>query len=196
MGSPNEMVASYSGPARPFNLRSIPLVESSGGLEPRSRSRPARDAAPTIATTPALTSMCWPWSTSSLGPLLRIQTEALDSPDFVEIGAKPTREDGQRGRRNGGGSPWVPSTPVGTTEAQVDDMMMAPPAPPQNRPSLGGNLNPSYIISGFCRGLSVCIYNVFGLPLAMAKVRECTRPRRAPRASLALVNELTGWLNC
>ena len=85
--------------------------------------------------------MCWPWSTSSLGPLLRIQTEALDSPDFVEIGAKPTREDGQRGRRNGGGgSPWVPSTPVGTTEAQVDDMMMvlevaaeAPPPPP-NRP--------------------------------------------------------------
>ena len=75
--------------------------------------------------------MCWPWSTSSLGPLLRIQTEALDSPDFVEIGAKPTREDGQRGRRNGGGSPWVPSTPVGTTEAQVDDMMMAPPAPPK-----------------------------------------------------------------
>ena len=104
---------------------------TSGGLEPRSRSRPARDAAPTIATTPALTSMCWPWSTSSLGPLLRIQTEALDSPDFVEIGAKPTREDGQRGRRNGGGSPWVPSTPVGTTEAQVDDMMMAPPAPPK-----------------------------------------------------------------
>ena len=84
------------------------LSVDSGGLEPRSRSRPARDAAPTIATTPALTSMCWPWSTSSLGPLLRIQTEALDSPDFVEIGAKPTREDGQRGRRNGGGSPWVP----------------------------------------------------------------------------------------
>ena len=85
--------------------------------------------------------MCWPWSTSSLGPLLRIQTEALDSPDFVEIGAKPTREDGQRGRRNGGGSPWAPSTPVGTTEAQVDDMMMvlevageATPTPNRPRP--------------------------------------------------------------
>ena len=58
--------------------------------------------------------------TSSLGQLLRIQTEALDSPDFVEIGAKPTRQDGQRGRRNGGGSPWVPChlarpRPRGTT---------------------------------------------------------------------------------
>ncbi len=57
-----------------------------------------------------------------LGQLQRIQPEALDAPDFVGIGAKPARQDGQRGRRNGGGSPWVPSTPVGTTEAQGDDM--------------------------------------------------------------------------
>ena len=33
MGSPNEMVASYSGPARPFNLRSIPLVDCLIGIE-------------------------------------------------------------------------------------------------------------------------------------------------------------------
>ena len=41
-------------------------------------------------------------------PTLRRRPDALDAPDFVGIGAKPTREDGQRGRRNGGGSPWVP----------------------------------------------------------------------------------------
>ena len=38
-----------------------------------------------------------------LGQLQRIQPDALDAPDFVGIGAKPTRQDGQRGRRNGGG---------------------------------------------------------------------------------------------
>ena len=43
-----------------------------------------------------------------LGQLQRIQPEALDAPDFVGIGAKPTRQDGQRGRRSGGGSPGVP----------------------------------------------------------------------------------------
>ena len=39
--------------------------------------------------------------------LPRIRPDALDAPDFVGIGAKPTRQDGQRGRRNGGGSPGV-----------------------------------------------------------------------------------------
>ena len=61
-----------------------------GGLEPRSCSRPARDGA-------------------DLDVLALVdQPDALDAPDFVGIGAKPTRQDGQRGRLNGGGSPWVP----------------------------------------------------------------------------------------
>ena len=74
-----------------------------------------------------------------LGQLQRIQPDALDAPDFVGIGAKPTRQDGQRGRRNGGGS-WG-TVPAGTTEAQVDDMMMvlevageATPTPIRPRP--------------------------------------------------------------
>ena len=41
----------------------------------------------------------------------------------VGIGAKPARQDGQRGRRNGGGSPWVP-LPAGTTEAHVNGMIL------------------------------------------------------------------------
>ena len=110
-----------------------PMISSLGDVSGLDRSPAAggrvrpRPSVPSWSTCPALTSMCWPWSTSSLGPLLRIQTEALriqtealDSPDFVEIGAKPTRQDGQRGRLNGGGSPWVPChlarpRPRGTT---------------------------------------------------------------------------------
>ena len=77
-----------------------------------------------------------------LGQLPRIQPDALDAPDFVGIGAKPTRQDGQRGRLNGGGSPWG-TVPAGTTEAHVDDMMMvlevageATPAPIRPRPEM------------------------------------------------------------
>ena len=130
--------------------QSRPSRWTSRGLEPCRRSRPARDAAPTIAPTIfCRVTGCWPWSTLALvltgaaldvrhgrrahrrgprcagpgrrahrlavaGPglharqLPRIQPDALDAPDFVGIGAKPTRQDGQRGRRNGGGSPWVP----------------------------------------------------------------------------------------
>ena len=32
-----------------------------------------------------------------LGQLQRIQHDALDAPDFVGIGSKPARQDGQRG---------------------------------------------------------------------------------------------------
>ena len=35
--------------------------------------------------------------------LPRIRLKALEEPDFVEIGAKPARQDGQRGRRSGRG---------------------------------------------------------------------------------------------
>ena len=82
----------------------------SRGLEPCRRSRPARDAAPTIAPTIF-------WSdrlAADAGPgrrrsqLPQIRPEALDAPDFVGVGEKPARQDGQRGRRNGGGSPWAP----------------------------------------------------------------------------------------
>ena len=69
----------------------------SGGLEPCRCSRPARDAAPTIAPTIF-------WSdrlAADAGPgrrrsqLPRIQPDALDSPDFVGIGAKTASQDGQ-----------------------------------------------------------------------------------------------------
>ena len=109
---------------------------ASGGLEPCRCSRPARDAAPTI--TPTIF-----WSdrlAADAGPgrrrsqLPRIQPDAFDAPDFVGVGSKPTRQDGQRGRRSGG-AVSLGTLPAGTTEAQVDDMMMvlevAGEAPPQ-----------------------------------------------------------------
>ena len=77
----------------------------SGGLEPCRCSRPARDAAPTIAPT----IFCSDRLAADAGPgrrrsqLPRIQPDAFDAPDFVGIGAKPARQDGQRGRRNGRG---------------------------------------------------------------------------------------------
>ena len=101
------------------------LSVESGGLEPCRCSRPARDAAPTI--TPTIF-----WSdrlAADAGPgrrrsqLPRIQPDAFDAPDFVGVGAKPARQDGQRGRRNGG-AVSLGTLPAGTTEAQVDDMMM------------------------------------------------------------------------
>ena len=56
-------------------------------------------------------------------------------PDLTEIGAKTASQDGRRGRRNGG-PVSLGTLSAGTTEAQVDDMMMvlevadeAPPAP-------------------------------------------------------------------
>ena len=52
--------------------------------------------------------------------------------------------------------------PTGTTEAQVDDMMMvlevadeAPPPPTRSRPEPHPNSNPSYIISAFFLSLSL-----------------------------------------
>ena len=95
-----------------------------GRVEPCRCSRPARDAAPTIAPT----IFCSDRLAADAGPgrrshrrgprcaghgrrahrLPQIRPDALDAPDFVGIGAKPARQDGQRGRRNGGGSPWVP----------------------------------------------------------------------------------------
>ena len=39
------------------------------------------------------------------------------------VGSKPARQDGQRGRRNGG-AVSLGTLPAGTTEAHVDDMMM------------------------------------------------------------------------
>ena len=94
--------------AGPEPIKAV-LVES-GGLEPCRCSRPVRDAAPqslpqSSAVTGSRPTLALVYM---LGQLQRIQPEALDAPDFVGIGAKPARQDGQRGRRNGGGSPWVP----------------------------------------------------------------------------------------
>ena len=83
-----------------------PIGGLSGGLEPCRCSRPARDAAPTI--TPTI--FCSVRLAADAGPgrrrsqLPQIRPDALDAPDFVGIGAKPARQDGQRGRRSGGGS--------------------------------------------------------------------------------------------
>ena len=43
--------------------------------------------------------------------LPRIRLKALEEPDFVEIGAKPARQDGQRGRRSGRGGVLLPLAP-------------------------------------------------------------------------------------
>ena len=80
-----------------------------GGLEPRRCSRPARDAAPTIAPTifcsvrprpspcswwacPALTSMCWPWS-----PPLPTSTNPARCPRCARLRGD-RRETDARGR--------------------------------------------------------------------------------------------------
>ena len=98
-----------AGPG-PIETPRIRLKVESGGLEPCRCSRPVRDAAPTI--TPTIF-----WSdrlAADAGPgrrrsqLPRIQPEALEAPDFVGIGKKPARQDGQRGRRSGGQCPWAP----------------------------------------------------------------------------------------
>ena len=97
----------------------------SGGLEPCRCSRPARDAAPTIAPT----IFCSDRLAAAAGPgrrrsrLPQIRPDALEAPDFVGIGEKPARQDGQRGRRSGGGRS-LGTLPAGTTEAQVDDMIL------------------------------------------------------------------------
>ena len=118
-------------------LSTVHVGGPSGGLEPCRCSRPVRDAAPqslpqssavtgsrpTLALVNELTGgprCAGPGQRAHRrGPrcaghgrrahrLPQIRPDVLDAPDFVGIGAKPTREDGQRGRRNGGGSPWVP----------------------------------------------------------------------------------------
>ena len=82
------------------------LVVEPGGLELCRCSRPVRDAAPTIAPT----IFCSDRLAADAGPgrrrsqLPQIRPDALEAPDFVGIGEKPARQDGQRGRRSGGGS--------------------------------------------------------------------------------------------
>ena len=77
---------------------------------------------PTIATT----IFCSDRLAADAGPgrrrsqLPQIRPAALEAPDFVGIGEKPARQDGQRGRRSGGGRS-LGTLPAGTTEAQVDD---------------------------------------------------------------------------
>ena len=110
----------------------------SGGLEPCRCSRPVRDAAPTITPTifcsvrprpshcswwacPALTSMCWPWS-----PPLPTSTNQARCPRSARFRGD-RRETGAPGRAERPSKWWAVSLgtlPAGTTEAQVDDMMM------------------------------------------------------------------------
>ena len=76
-----------------------------------------------------------------LGQLPRIRRDAFDAPDFVGIGEKPARQDGRRGPRSGG-AVSLGTVPAGTTEAQVDDMILVlevageatPPPPVRPRP--------------------------------------------------------------
>ena len=97
------------------------LSVDSGGLEPCRCSRPVRDAAPTIFCSDRLAADTGPGRRRSQLP--QIRPDALEAPDFVGIGEKPARQDGQRGRRSGG-AVSLGTLPAGTTEAQVDDMMM------------------------------------------------------------------------
>ena len=139
------------GSARVPNQIKALSVES-GGLEPCRCSRPVRDAAPqslpqSSAVTGSRPTLALVYMLTGgprcAGPGLRahrsgprcaghgrrahrlpqIRPDVLDAPDFVGIGAKPARQDGQRGRRNGG-AVSLGTLPAGTTEAQVDDMMM------------------------------------------------------------------------
>ena len=96
-----------------------------------------------------------------LGQLQRIQPEALDAPDFVGIGAKPARQDGQRGRRNGGGSPGVGCQlarprPRWTIRFWLLKSRARPP-PTLSRPERHSILNLSYIISAYCGGLYLTV---------------------------------------
>jgi hypothetical protein len=102
----------HGGP-RPRGSARVPnqikaLSVESGGLEPCRCSRPARDAAPTIAPT----IFCSDRLAADAGPgrrrsqLPQIRPDALEAPDFVGIGAKTGPQDGQRGCRRGGG--WCP----------------------------------------------------------------------------------------
>ena len=149
----------------------IRLVVESGGLEPCRCSRPVRDAAPqslpqSSAVTGSRPTLALVYMLTGgprcAGPGLRahrsgprcaghgrrahrlpqIRPDVLDAPDFVGIGEKPARQDGQRGRRNGG-AVSLGTLPAGTTEAQVDDMMMvlevageACPPPTRPRPDM------------------------------------------------------------
>ena len=86
---------------------------------PSSRRRPT--IAPTIFCSDRLAADAGPGRRRSQLP--QIRPDALEAPDFVGIGEKPARQDGQRGRRSGGGRS-LGTLPVGTTEAQVDDMIL------------------------------------------------------------------------
>ena len=93
--------------------------------------------------------------------LPRIRPDALEAPDFVGIGAKPTREDGQRGRRNGGGSPGVGCQlarprPRWTIRFWLLKSRARPP-PTLSRPERHSILNLSYIISAYCGGLYLTV---------------------------------------
>ena len=79
---------------------------------------------------------------------------------------RPIRGDRARNRRARTGREAVEAVgvvslgtlPVGTTEAQVDDMMMVlevagEATPTLSRPERHPNSNPSYIISAYCGGL-------------------------------------------
>ena len=81
--------------------QSRPSRWTSGGLEPCRCLCPVRDAAPTIFCSDRLAADAGPGRRRS--PLIQIRPDALEAPDFVGIGENPARQDGQRGRRSGGG---------------------------------------------------------------------------------------------
>ena len=120
--------------------QSRPHRWTSGGVEPCRCSRPARDAAPTIAPT----IFCSDRLAADAGPgrrrsqLPKIRPDALEAPDFVGIGEKPARQDGQRGRRSGGQCPWAPCQLARPRPSHAPNVVLivgtaptTPPPPPE-----------------------------------------------------------------
>ena len=140
MGTGVRLACITHGGPRPRGAGNEPLKPSrwtSGGLEPCRCSRPARDAAPTIATTIFWSdrlaadagpgrrshrrpSMCWPWSTISPARPSMCWSWSTSSPASTNQARCPRcarfrgdrRETGATGRAERPskwrGSPWVP----------------------------------------------------------------------------------------
>ena len=166
-----------------------------GGLEPCSRSRPARDAAPTIAPT----IFCSDRLAADAGPGRRrsqlpydSRPDALDAPDFVEIGAKPARTGRaveaveMAGVVLGYRAIWHDRGPGGRHDDQWSkSRARPPPAPNRPRPEMGRKSQSLLYNIGVLSAVCLCLSLRFERPSPSTE-------RRASRASLALVDELTG----
>ena len=104
----------------------------------------------------------------------------LEAPDFVGIGEKPARQDGQRAVEVVG-VVSLGTLPAGTTEAQVDDMMMVLEVADEATPA------PNPVTTRTASQLQSLLYNigVFSLSHTCDKSSPSTErcERRASRAS-------------